>query len=186
MAGEGGLATSGGDLQLTRLTGSLDKENFALEQPVDVSRRGSDLSLSRLAMRLGPGRIAGSGSLRGQALAFTLDATELPLAPPPGSWAIPTCMAICPSRRRLGGTLRAPQGHITVRTTGLALAVSHQAQTPRLGLAAEGDWNGRAIDIRGQVTGLHGDRMTFTGVGAIAVDPGAARHFVTVTRTARH
>lgn len=163
MAGEGGLATSGGELQLTRLTGSLDKENFALEQPVDVSRRGSDLSLSRLAMRLGPGRIAGSGSLRGQALAFTLDATELPLAPAARVMGRPHVHGNLSFAASLGGTLHAPQGHITVRTTGLALAVSHQAQTPRLGLAAEGDWNGRAIDIRGQVTGLHGDRMTFTG-----------------------
>ena len=54
MAGEGTLIPGGGDLRLSRLTGSLDKENFALDQPLDVSRRGADLSLSRLALRFGP------------------------------------------------------------------------------------------------------------------------------------
>ncbi len=170
-AGEGALATGGADLQLTRLMGSVDNENFALEQPLDMSRHGSDLSLSRLAMRFGPGRIAGSGSLKGQALAFTLDASELPLAAGARLLGHPNVHGKVSLAATLRGTLRAPQGHITVRAAGLALAVSHQGQTPRLGLAAEGDWNGRTIDIRGQVTGLHGDRMALTGSAPLLLTP---------------
>jgi translocation and assembly module TamB len=171
MAGEGTLIPGGGDLRLSRLTGSLDKENFALDQPLDVSRRGGDLSLSRLALRFGLGRIAGSGSLRRQALSISVDASDLPLAAGARLTGHPNVQGNLSLAATLRGTLRAPQGHITVHANGLALAIAHQAQTPRLGVAAEGDWNGRTIDIRGQVTGLHGDRMALNGSVPLLLTP---------------
>ena len=131
MVGDGALVPGGGDLRLSRLTGSLDKENFALDQPLDVSRRGADLSLSRLALRFGPGRIAGSGSLKGQALSFNLDASNLPLAAGARLIGHPNVQGNLSLAATLRGTLRAPRGHITVHANGLALAIAHQAQTPR-------------------------------------------------------
>jgi translocation and assembly module TamB len=164
-AGEGDLMPGGAELRLARLTGSLDNENFSLEQPLDVTRRGSDFLLPRLAMRYGPGRIAGGGSVRGQALAFAINASNLPIAAGAKLLGHPGVHGDLSLAATLGGSVRAARGHFTVSASGLtlAMATAQQAHTPHLGLTVAGDWNGRAVDIRGQVTGLHGDHMALSG-----------------------
>ncbi len=171
LAGEAGLAPSGGNLRLARLAGSLDHENFALEQPLDVQRRGSDLVVSRLALRFGSGRITGSGSLRGEALALDLNASDLSIAAGARLSGHPNIQGNLSLAATLGGNLRAPRGRFTINAAGLALAASRHAQTPRLGLTVEGDWDGRAVDLHGQVTGLHGDRMALTGSVPLLLTP---------------
>jgi translocation and assembly module TamB len=170
-AGEAGLVAGGASLRLARLTGSLGNEKFALDQPFDLSRRGNDLALSRLALRFGPGRITAGGSVRGEALAFTVDAANLPIAAGARLLGHPNVHGDLSVAATLGGSLRAPQGHLTLNAAGLALAASRQAATPRLGLTVDGDWNGRAVNLRGQVTGLHGDRMAFTGSLPLLLNP---------------
>jgi translocation and assembly module TamB len=162
-AGEAGLSAGGADFGLTRLTGSLGDEPFALDQPVLLSYRGADLALSHLALRFGTGRITAGGAAKGGALAFTMNAANLPIAAAARLAGDPDLHGELSLAASLGGSLRAPHGHLTLNAAGLSLALSRQAKTPRLGLTVAGDWDGRAVDLRGQVTGLHGDRMAFTG-----------------------
>jgi translocation and assembly module TamB len=163
VAGEGGLATNGADLRLTRLTGSLGGDPLVLEQPLSLSRRGADLAVPDLVLRLGTGTISGSGAIKGEALSVTLNAANLPIATGARLIGYPGLHGTLSLAANLGGTSRAPQGHLALNARELSLAVSRHAQTPRLGLTVEGDWNGRAADLNGRVTGLAGDRIGFTG-----------------------
>ncbi len=162
-AGDGGLTTGGAELRLARLSGSLDGEPFALDEPLGFSRRGSDLSLSGLALRVGKGRVTATGSVRGGALAFTFKGDGLPIAAGARLIGHPEMRGELALDATLGGNLRAPRGHFDVHAAGVSLAMPSQLQAPRLGLTVEGDWNGRSVDASGQVTGLTGDRMAFTG-----------------------
>ena len=170
-AGEAGLLSDGADLRLARLTGSLGGEHFALEQPLDLQQRGSGLAMSRLALRFGQGRITATGAIKGEALAFSLNAANLPVAAAARLFGHPEVHGDLSLAASLGGSLRAPQGRFTLNAARLSLAISQQAKTPRLGLTVEGDWNGRAVESRGQVTGLHGDRMAFTGSVPLLLNP---------------
>ena len=71
----------------------------------------------------------------------------------------------------LGGTLRAPQGHISLKARELALASSKHSQLPSLGLGVDGNWNGRNLDLKGQVTGLKGDSISFAGSAPLLLTP---------------
>ncbi len=169
--GEGGVVPNGAELRLARLAGSLDTENFMLEQPLDLTSRGPDLLLPRLALRFGSGRITGGGSVRGQALAFSVNASNLPIAAGARLMGHPGMHGELSVAASLSGSLRAPSGHFTVSATNLALATSPEAKTPRLGLTVAGDWDGRAVDLRGQATGLHGDQMALTGSLPLVLHP---------------
>lgn len=162
-AGEGGFVPDGADLHLARLAGSLDTENFMLEHPLDLTSRGPDLLLSQLALRFGSGRITGGGSVRGQAITFSVNASNLPIAAGARLMGHPGMHGQLSLAASLSGGVRAPRGHFTASAADLALATLQEAKTPRLGLTIAGDWNGRAVDLRGQVTGLHGDRMALSG-----------------------
>ena len=161
--GDGGLVPGGLELRLSRLSGSLDHDNLALEQPLTLSRRGSELTVEHLALRVGSGRIAGDGRLRGEALSFSVTGTDLPLAAAGQLVGRPDLHGRLTLAATVGGNLRAPQGHLKVEAAGLALSRARDAVTPRLGLAVDGDWNGRALVLNGRVTGLHGDSMTLNG-----------------------
>ena len=170
-AGEGGLLPDGADFRLARLSGSLGGERFALEQPFDLQHRGAGLAMSGFALRFGQGRITANGALRGEALAFALNAANLPVAAGARLFGHPEVRGDLSLAATLGGSLRAPQGRFTLTAAGLSLASSEHARTPRLGLMVEGNWNGRAVDAKGQVTGLHGDRMAFTGSLPLLLNP---------------
>ncbi len=170
-AGEGGLVPGGAELRLSRLAGSLGTDPFRLAQPLDLSRRGADLAFSGLDLRLGAGRITGNGAIRGEALALAVNAADLPLATGAQLMGYPGVHGALSATASLSGTLRAPRGHIVVNAQALSLAVSRHAQAPRLGVTATGDWNGRAVDVQGRVTGLEGDRVAFTGSLPLLLTP---------------
>ncbi len=162
-AGEGGPAPGGAELRLTRLAGSLGSDRILLAQPLELSRRGGDLSFSDLDLRLGPGRVAGSGAVSGAALSLALNAADLPLATAARLIGYPDVRGALSFAARLGGTLAAPRGRITASARGLSLAPLKDVQAQRLGLTVTADWDGRTIDLQGRVTGLAGDRIAFTG-----------------------
>ncbi len=163
LAGEGGVVPGGAELRLTRLAGSLGLDRLVLEQPLSLSRRGADIALNGLAARLGPGQITGSAAIKGAALSVALKAADLPIAPGARLIGYPDVHGSLSLQANLGGTLGAPRGDAVLSVDKLSLAALPQTQAPKLGLTAAGDWNGRIIDLRGQVNGLGGDRITFTG-----------------------
>ena len=71
----------------------------------------------------------------------------------------------------LGGTLRAPRGHISLNARGLSLASARHSHLPTLGLGMDGDWNGRNVDLKGQVTGLKGDTISLAGSVPLLLTP---------------
>jgi translocation and assembly module TamB len=170
-AGEGGLAPDSVELRLTRLAGSLDSDQFRLAQPLDLTRRGADVAFSGLDLRLGPGHIAGNGAVRGEALALALNAVDLPVAAGAQLLGHPGVHGALSASANLSGTLRAPRGRIAVNARELSLSVLPHTRTPRLGLTVTGDWDGRAVDMRGQVTGLEGDRVAITGSLPLLLTP---------------
>jgi len=171
LAGDGGFEPGRIELRLSRLTGSLGSDRLFLEQPLTLSKRGADLAFSGLAFDFGGGRITGNGSIRGESLALALNVANLPIASGAQLMGYPKARGTLAIATTLGGTLRAPQGHISFNAHGLSLATTTHSLLPSLGLGIDGDWNGRNIDLKGQVTGLKGDTISLAGSVPLLLTP---------------
>ena len=53
----------------------------------------------------------------------------------------------------------------------LSVASSKHSRLKGLGLAVDGSWNGRNLDVKGQVTGLEGDQVALTGAVPLLLTP---------------
>jgi translocation and assembly module TamB len=162
-AGDAGREPAGLGLGLSRLGGTVAGAPFRLDQPLVFSWHGADLALSGLALSLGPGRLSGNGSLRGQSLALRLTAADLPLAPGAGLVGHPNVHGALSFSATVGGALAAPRGHLSAQIRGLGLAPGAAAHVPRIGLSLSADWNGRSLDLDGRVGGLAGATARFGG-----------------------
>jgi translocation and assembly module TamB len=163
LAGEGGLSPGGAELRLARLDGSLGSDRILLEQPLTLSKRGADLAFSNLALDFGTGRITGNGALRGQSLSLTMNAANLPIASASRLLGYSKARGNLTIAATLGGTLHAPVGHASVNARELTLASLKHSGVPPLGIGVDGSWNGRNIDLKGEVTGLKEDTISFAG-----------------------
>jgi translocation and assembly module TamB len=171
LAGDGALEPSRTDLRLTRFAGSLDTDRIILQQPLTLSRRGSDLSFSGLALDFGTGRITGNGGVRGDSLSLALNARNLPVASAARLLGYSKAQGTLTIATMLDGTLRAPRGHISLNARGLSFSASKHSRLPTLGLDVNGNWNGRNIDLQGQVTGLKGDSISLAGSAPLLLTP---------------
>jgi len=136
-----------------------------------LSKRGADLGFSGLALDFGTGRINRQRRLAGQSLSLALNAANLPIASAGKLLGYPKARGSLTIAATLGGTLRAPQGHLSVNARDLTLAASKNSQLPSLGLGVDGNWNGRSIDLKGQVTGLRGDTISLAGSAPLLLTP---------------
>ena len=171
LAGDGGLAPGGAELRLARLDGSLGSDRIFLEQPLTISKRGPDLAFSNLALDFGSGRITGDGALRGQSLSLTMNAANLPIASAGRLLGYPKAHGTLTIAATLGGTLHAPAGHVSMNARELSLASLKHSGVPPLGIGVDGSWNGRNIDLKGQVTGLKEDTISFAGSAPFLLTP---------------
>jgi translocation and assembly module TamB len=171
LAGDGGLEPGRLELHLTRLAGSLGSDRILLEQPLTLSKRGADLAFSGLALDFGTGRITGSGGLRGESLSLALNVADFPIASGTRLMGYKNVRGTVAIAANLGGTLRAPQGHFSVNARQISLSAAKNPQLPNLGLAIDSNWNGRSLDLRGQVNGLKGDQIAFSGAVPLLLNP---------------
>jgi translocation and assembly module TamB len=172
LAGNGALEPGRIELRLNRLTGSLGKDRLFLEQPLTLSKRGADLAFSGLALDFGGGRITGNGGVRGESISLALNAANLPIASAAQLMGYPKARGTLTIATTLGGSLRAPQGHMSLNARGLSLAAAKHSRLPNLGLGIDGDWNGRNVDLKGQVTGgLKGDTISLAGSVPLLLTP---------------
>jgi translocation and assembly module TamB len=171
LAGDGALEAGRADLRLNRLAGSLGAERLALEQPLTLSKHGGDLAFSGLALDFGAGRITGSGGVRGDSVSLALNVANLPIASAARVAGYRKVRGTLNAAATLGGTLRAPQGRMSLNARELTVASSKHSRLKGLGLALDGSWNGRNLDVKGQVTGLEGDQVALTGSVPLLLTP---------------
>lgn len=151
----------GRDLRIARLSGSFGKDRLALTAPLTLAQRGDDVSLSNLALALGSGRIAGDAALKGTALSARLSAKNLPVAPI-ARLAGYSGAGTLTLDAALAGTTAAPRGHATLSGRGLGVSLPNR-RLPTLAVDATGDWNGRALDVKGRLGGGKGETVSFSG-----------------------
>ena len=171
LAGDGALEPGRADLRLNRLAGSLGGERLLLEQPLTLSKHGGDLAFSGLALDFGAGRITGSGGVRGNSVSLALNVANLPIASAGRLAGYRNVRGTLNAAATLGGTLRSPQGRMSVNARELTVASSKHSRLKGLGLAVDGSWNGRNLDVKGQVTGLEGDQVALTGNVPLLLTP---------------
>jgi translocation and assembly module TamB len=171
LGGDGTLEPGRAELRLIRLNGSLGSDRILLRQPLTLSRRGSDLSFSGLALDFGTGRITGNGGVRADSLSLALNAGNLPVASGARLLGYPKARGTLTVATTLDGTLRAPRGHISLNARELSFFASKHSRAPTLGLDVNGNWNGRSIDLQGQVTGLKGDSISLAGSAPLLLTP---------------
>ena len=170
VSGDGSLASGGIDLRLNRLIGSYGPDRLLLEQPLVLAKHGRDLTFSGLAFDYGTGRITGNGAVRGESLSLALNGANLPIASAGRLAGYPRAQGMLNLGATLAGTLRSPQGHFSMSARDLTLASKH-SQLVSLGIAADGNWNGRNLDLNGRVTGLKGDQVSFAGSVPVLLRP---------------
>ncbi|MBV9815798.1 MAG: translocation/assembly module TamB domain-containing protein, partial [Alphaproteobacteria bacterium] len=171
LAGDGGLEPGRTEIRFVRFAGSLGNDRLFLEQPLTLSRRGADLAFSGLALDFGAGRISGGGALRGDALSLSLNVAHLPVASAARLAGYRHVHGTLNASATLAGTLRAPQGRVSLNASELAVAASRHSRLTNLGLGIDGNWNGRNLDLRGQVTGLKDDHVTLAGSVPLLLTP---------------
>ncbi len=171
LAGDGALEPGRVDLRLNRLAGSLGNDRLSLEQPLTLSRHGGDLAFSGLALDFGAGRITGSGGVRGNSVSLALNVANFPIASAGRLAGYRQVRGTLNAAATLGGTLRAPQGRMSLNARELTVASSRHSRLKGLGLAIDGTWNGRNVDVKGQVTGLEGDQVALTGSVPLLLNP---------------
>jgi len=171
LAGEGGFEPGRFDMRLTRLTGSLGNDRIFLEQPLTLSKHGADLAFSGLALGFGTGRITGSGSKRAEALSLALNVADFPIASGAELMGYHNVHGTLAIAANLGGTVRAPQGRFSANARQISLSSAKNTQLPNLGLSVDSNWNGRSLDLKGQVTGLKGDQIGFSGAVPLLLNP---------------
>jgi translocation and assembly module TamB len=170
-AGDGGLEPDRLELHLMRLGGSLGSDRIFLEQPLTLSKRGADLAFSTLALDFGTGRITGGGGVRGESLSLALNVADFPIASGARLMGYQQVRGKLAIAANLGGTLRAPQGRFSLNARQISLSSTKKPQLPDLGLAIDSSWNGRSLDLRGQVNGLKGDQIGFSGAVPLLLNP---------------
>jgi translocation and assembly module TamB len=171
LAGDGALEPGRLELHLMRLAGLLGNDRLSLEQPLTFSKRGADLAFSGLALDFGTGRITGSGGIRGESLSLALNVTDFPIASGARLMGYHNVRGTLAIAGNLGGTLRAPQGHFSLNARQISLSSAKNPQLPNLGLAIDSTWNGRSLDLRGQVNGPKGDQIEFSGAVPLLLNP---------------
>jgi translocation and assembly module TamB len=171
LAGDGGLEPGRLELHLTRLSGSLGPDRISLEQPLTLSKRGADLGFSGLVLDFGTGRITGNGGVRGESLSLALNVADFPIASGARLMGYNNVRGTLAIGANLGGTLRAPQGRFSVNARQISLSLAKNPQLPELGVAIDSNWNGRSLDLRGQVNGLKGDQIGFSGALPLLLNP---------------
>jgi len=171
LAGDGALEPGRTDIRFTRFTGSLGNDRLFLEQPLTLSRRGADLAFSDLALDFGSGRITGSGALRGETVALGLNVAHLPVTSAARLAGYRHVRGTLNAAATLAGTLRAPQGRVSLTANELGVAASRHSRLTNLGVGIDGNWNGRNVDLNGQVTGLQGDRVALSGSVPLLLTP---------------
>ena len=171
LAGDIGIEPGQAELRLTRLAGALGNDRLLIEQPLTLSKRGADLAFSGLALDWGPGRITGSGAVKGESLSLSLNAANFPIGSAARLAGNRNVRGTLGFTANLAGSLRAPRGRLSVNARDLTLASARHSRVTGLGLAIDGDWNGRALDLNGQVTGLKGDRIALSGSVPVVLNP---------------
>ena len=171
LAGDGALEPGRADLRLNRLAGSLGGERLVIEQPLTLSKHGADLAFSGLALDFGAGRITGSGGVRADSVSLALNVANLPIASVGRLAGFRKARGTLNAAATLGGTLRAPQGRMSLNARELSVASAKHSRLKGLGLAVDGSWNGRNLDVKGQVTGLEGDQVALTGAVPLLLTP---------------
>jgi len=162
---------AGIDIRVARLTGSLGAEHFQLTRPLRLSKHGTDLALSDLALTLGPGQITGSAARRGQSLSLQLAARNLSLASPARLAGYRDAGGTVALDATVGGTVAVPQGSFKVSGRALRFALPKQPRLPTLALDLDGSWNGREIALSGHVSGLKGETIGVTGTAPLVLRP---------------
>jgi translocation and assembly module TamB len=171
LTGDGGLEPGRFELRLTRLAGLLGGDRISLEQPLTLSKRGADVAFSGLALDFGTGRLTGNGSVRAESLALALNVADFPIASGARLMGYRNLRGTLAAAANLGGTLRAPQGRFSLNASRISLSSAKNPQLPELGVAIDSTWNGRSLDLRGQVNGLKGDQIAFSGAVPLLLTP---------------
>jgi hypothetical protein len=115
------------DMRLARLTGPLGADRIQLTRPLHLSKRGTDLVLSDLALTIGPGQITGDAAQRGQAFSMQLAARNLSIASAARLAGYQDIGGTVMLDANVGGTVGAPQGRFTLSGHSLRFALAQAA-----------------------------------------------------------
>jgi translocation and assembly module TamB len=165
-----GLARSAVTLRLARLSGVLGKAAVTLHQPLLLTRRGDGFAFADLDLGFGPGRISGSGSLKGTALALRLKGAALPVHDLAELGGHPDVSGVLGFEAALSGTRARPEGRLVVDGEELRLEASRQDLAP-LGLVLSAEWQGGVITGKGRLAGPQNAALGFTGRAPLVLDP---------------
>jgi translocation and assembly module TamB len=138
-----------------------------------VTQRGTDLIVGNLALTLGSGKIAGSFSRKGEALALALKGERLPIGFAARLAGHEYASGALSFDADLTGTLAKPQGRLVLDGRDLRLAAANRSDLPPLGITAEAVWRGGRVETKGRIAGPKNEAIGFAGSLPVALIPGS-------------
>jgi translocation and assembly module TamB len=168
-----GVAGASQRLVLDRVAGSIDTLALRLERPATLERTGTKVALRDLALAVGSGRIAGSGSFDGKAVTATFTGNAVPaaeLAALAGHGDIEGRLGF---DLALAGPVASPEGHATLALDGLKIGAGDRTAMPAIGLSASAVLAPGALAFKGRIDGeRNAAALGFSG--SVPLMPGPA------------
>jgi translocation and assembly module TamB len=171
MAATAALDRRGAEMQVTRLNGRFGNQPVLLHRPLLLSRRAGDLAFADLDLGLGAGRIGGSGSIKGTALALHVQVRDLPMHSLSSLSGQQDTTGVLGAELTLSGTRQRPEGRLVVDGEALRFAIAGRPDLPPLGLVIAADWHGERVAFKGRLAGPHNAALGFSGEAPLRLDP---------------
>lgn len=152
----GGLAVLQRDarsLRLERFDGKFDKYSIRLYQPLNVRMVSEQVTLDKLDIGLGKGRLEASGDIGQRAVRLTADFKDFPLEILK-TFKGPALTGSAQGRLRLSGDLAQPRGDVDLRLLDVRLDDPSHKDIPPLTLSASAKLQPGMLDLSADLQGL--------------------------------
>jgi translocation and assembly module TamB len=175
LSGEARLKEGEQRVRIDRMEATAAGEKMALRRPLEVTRRGNDLSLANLDLAVANGSLTGSAALRNGGIEAKLVADRLSIAPLARLGGFDGVTGVVGAELNATGRLERPTGRLLLQGRELRFAALSRPDLPPFAVSVEGNFRDGRIDARGRVDGPQGAAIGFAGNGPFgtAFPPGA-------------
>jgi len=170
-AGDAVVDGRSAQVTVSRLDGVYVGNKVGLRRPLRIATGRGTLSVTDLALAVGPGSLSGSLALRPETLALELHGVDLPVemgARLAGTANITGKIGIDAT---IAGTVKAPRGTLLLTGSALRFAALSQPDLPALSASARADWQEGRVDLRGRIDASSNAAIGFSGSAPLELAP---------------
>lgn len=163
VAGDVDLGKAGIAARITEFNGKLGDQTLRLAAPLRLAKSGPDFSFSGLDLALGKGRVTGNAALKGDSVAASLRARDVPLDLAEAFAGKGAVSGTAEAELDVHGTTSAPTGRVAITAHRLRLATAIRPDVPPLDVTAEARLQSGRVALDGRVGLSKGEAIRLIG-----------------------